>query len=254
MDPLSLSASVIAILQISGSLISTLYNYRTGVVSASKEAARIIAELNSLRAVLESLLSAIESESALQTPPPYGETSSLPASSLSRLATITKLAQPNGELQRCQMELEALCQKLQVKDESKFEKMKHALMWPLKKEQVDSALESLQSAKSTMSLALSTDQMVLTMNVQQGISSLAEQFSDSELDKRKGVIRVWLAAPNPFANHGIARKRRQGGTGTWFLKGKMYERWLAGGEAFLWLYGIRESALFWLEDMYWVTE
>src|ERR1700736_3669672 len=99
MDPLSITASLIAVLQISGTVISALYEYRSGVKSASRDAARVIAELNSLRSILESLLQAVEKEDI--------RTSSSGGSGGSRLANFQALTKPDGELKRCQADLEA---------------------------------------------------------------------------------------------------------------------------------------------------
>jgi hypothetical protein len=215
MDPFSASASVIAVLQISGTIISALYSYRTGVHSASKDAARIIYELNSLRSVLESLLSVLESETASSSPPSYAGKNALPsqAETSTRLATINTLAQPDGDLHRCQQELEKLAQKLSKGDESRVGGVVRALTWPLKKEQVEASLLSLQRAKATLSLALQTDQVAIAMATQNKVGSLAEMFEEGVLDARKGAIKLWLSAPDPFVNHGIARKKRQAMTG-----------------------------------------
>src|ERR1700730_16856874 len=103
MDPLSLTASLIAVLQISGTVISALYEYRTSVKGASNDAARIISELNDLRGVLESLLQAVEKENTVVV---------FAGDGVSRLATFQSLAKPNGELERCKADLEAVSTKL----------------------------------------------------------------------------------------------------------------------------------------------
>jgi ankyrin repeat domain-containing protein 50 len=63
MDPLSVTASAIAIIQISGTIISLCYDYRSRVKNATKEASRIVNELNGLRSVIDSLLLLLEDES-----------------------------------------------------------------------------------------------------------------------------------------------------------------------------------------------
>ena len=49
MDPLSVTASIIAVIQISGTVISICYDYRNAVKDAAKEVARIIDEVKSLQ-------------------------------------------------------------------------------------------------------------------------------------------------------------------------------------------------------------
>jgi hypothetical protein len=236
MDPLSITASLIAVLQISGTVISALYEYRNGVKSASNDAARIITELNSLRSILESLLQAVEKEDA----------ASNSGGSSSRLANFQALTQPNGELMRCQADLEAVSVKLggdEASSLSGFKKMRRALEWPFKEKDVEKLMQSVQKAKSTMQFALSADQTVLTLEIHEGVENLTQQFAANSLDQRRRSIRDWLAAPDPFPNHAAARKKRQPLTGDWFLNGEMYGSWRSSPRSFLWLYGIRKSLL-----------
>jgi len=235
MDPLSITASLIAVLQISGTVISALYEYRTGVKSASKDAARIITELNSLRSILESLLQAVEKEDS---------NASFNSDGGSRLANFQALTQENGELKRCQADLEAVSMKLDGDEAgslSGWKKMRRALVWPFKEKDVEKMLQSVQKAKSTMQFALSADQTVLTLEIHDGVSNLTRQFAATSLDQRLQRIRDWLCAPDPFLNHVAARKKRQPLTGDWFLGGEMYGSWRSSPGSFLWLYGIRKS-------------
>jgi hypothetical protein len=54
MNPVNISESAIAILQISGSTISSCYAYRCRLKNTAKDASRIIHELNELRTVIDS--------------------------------------------------------------------------------------------------------------------------------------------------------------------------------------------------------
>jgi hypothetical protein len=55
--------TVIAVIQLTSSVISICYDYRQGVKSSSRDAILITDELNSLKDVLESLLRLIENTS-----------------------------------------------------------------------------------------------------------------------------------------------------------------------------------------------
>jgi len=233
MDPLSITGTLIAVLQISGTVISALYEYRNGVKSASTDAARIITELNSLRSILESLLQAVEKEDS--------HDSGIPGSS--RLASFQALTHPNGELMRCQADLEDVSVKLGGDDAgslSGWKKVRRALVWPFKEKDVEKLLQSVQMAKSTMQFALSADQTILTLEIHAGVENLTRQFAASSLGQHRGGIRDWLAAPDPFPNHAAARKKRQPLTGDWFLRGELYGSWKSTPRSFLWLYGIRK--------------
>jgi hypothetical protein len=138
MDPLSITGTLIAVLQVTTSVISTCYDYRSSVASASREVLQITESLNSLKDVLESLLRLIETTQS-------GE-----------LSTVELLAKDGGTLQSCQAELERLKGKLEP--EKGWRKLRNSLVWPLKEGEMRRALEELERWKSTIQLALSADQ------------------------------------------------------------------------------------------------
>lgn len=138
MDPLSITGTLIAVVQITTSVISICYDYRSAVASASREVVQLTESLNSLKEVLESLLRLIETTKA-------GE-----------LSTVELLAKDGGTLQSCQAELERLRGKLEP--EKGWRKLRNSLVWPLKEGEMRRALEALERWKSTMQLALSADQ------------------------------------------------------------------------------------------------
>jgi hypothetical protein len=227
MDPLSLAASLIAVLQISGAVISALYEYRSGVKDASKDTARIIEELNSLRNILENLLRAVEREDA--------------SAESSRLSTFQKLLGPNGELERCKADLESISEKLDAgRKGSAWESVKRSLVWPFKEKEIEKLLQNVQRAKNTLNFALSADQALMTLEIHEGVESLTRGIAATALDRRKSEIRGWLDAPDPYPNHAAARKKRQPLTGDWFLGSKHYDDWRTSPKSFLWLYGIRK--------------
>ncbi len=152
MDPLSLTGTLIAVLQITTAVISICYDYRQGVSSASKQIAQITDELNSLKDVLESLLGLIEKARSADGDDP------------SRLETVKLLAREGGPLENCMRELEALKMKLEVKEKGKWGKVGRVLVWPLKEKEVVKVLAGLERWKGVVGLGLSVDQMSVTIH------------------------------------------------------------------------------------------
>lgn len=141
MDPISLTASAIAILQLSGAIINVCYKYRSQVKGASKDASRIINELNDLRTVIDCLFLLLEdenSESALQK------------------SALGRLAEADGPLGRCEACLNDLAKKLEPKDG--WRAVKAAILWPLREPEMMKILQDINSTKSTVQLALAADQ------------------------------------------------------------------------------------------------
>ncbi|KAK6598467.1 hypothetical protein H4I95_09077 [Botrytis cinerea] len=222
MDPLSLSASLIAVLQITGSLISFCYDYRQGVKHASKEIVQISDELNSLRDILDSLLKIAERAES---------------NGFSQLSTFELLLKDDGPLFVCKTELEKLRGKLEkggVGGSEGWRAVRERLVWPLKEGEVRKTLVVLDRLKSTLALGLSADQTNLVLNLTNRIEN---QFADQTT---RDIYR-WLAAPDPFPTHSATLKKHQPNTGTWFITSKQYVDWYLGNDAFLWLYGIPGS-------------
>jgi hypothetical protein len=141
MDPLSITASAIAILQVSGAIISTCYQYRSRLKNAAKDASRIINELNDLRTVIDSLFALLEDE---------GNENTVPKSALGRLG------EADGPLARCEACLQDLAKKLEPKDG--WRAARASLLWPLREPEMAKTLQDINSTKSTVQLALAADQ------------------------------------------------------------------------------------------------
>ncbi|MCJ1387554.1 hypothetical protein MMC18_000397 [Xylographa bjoerkii] len=226
-DPLSTLASLIAIVQISGSIVSICYDYRSAVKKACKDQVRLTEEVKSLRDVLEGLVALADQDSS-------GD---------SRLPMINTLNQKDGPLEQCKSELKALEAKL--RPASGWKAVGKALKWPLSEPEVVKSLTSLNRLKATLMLALTTDQMVVSLAIQdetQRIKTYTERLTEEvdsirKLEERKQIM-IWLAAPDCTRNYVTARKKRQDGTGLWLLSDERYTRWKTAKDSLLWIHGI----------------
>ena len=141
MDPLSVTGTLIAVLQITSTVISICYDYRQGAKHASREIIQISDELSSLKDVLDVLLRLAE-KSELDD--------------FSSLSTFGLLVKSGGPLSICQAELERL--KAKLEPENGWRAVRKSLEWPLKEGEVKRALLNLERLKSMVQLALSADQ------------------------------------------------------------------------------------------------
>jgi len=142
LDPLSVLASIIAVIQLIGSVISTVYNYRKGVKHAPEDAAKIIQDLTGLSQILEKLLEMIENERSTEG---------------TRFASLEGLVKPDEPLKSCPKALERLNAKLQP--ENGWRVTKHSLVWHLKQDHIKKTLGEIATAKDTLSLAIIVDYM-----------------------------------------------------------------------------------------------
>ena len=153
MDPLSITASIIAVLQATNAVVSICKDYRSAAKASSWEYSQVISELESLRNVLKSL-----AELASNSISTRGKSDP-------SLSMLTKFCDPSvGQLGKCLAELETLKGELAPPswsgvDGSKRRALIQALGWPLKRDETIKTLESIGRFKATLGLALSSDQM-----------------------------------------------------------------------------------------------
>lgn len=150
MDPLSITASVLALIDATHSVISICHNYTAGVKGADWELPRIIEEVESLRGVLQGLERlAKQAENA-------------DPAAVSKLPQLRRFCTPEtGTFALCLSEIQALELKLVPprwigESGSKRSKLIQALGWPLKKASVKETLENIGRLKATLSLDLGT--------------------------------------------------------------------------------------------------
>lgn len=137
MDPLSATASIIAILQLSSKVVG----YLTDVKDASKERAKCAVEASNLHSLLLNLRFRLEEGSA-DTP---------------WYTAVRALAVENGPLDQFKQALETLQTKMT--DRGRLKKAGEALVWKFKKEEVGSILDRIERLKSLVEIALQMDHL-----------------------------------------------------------------------------------------------
>jgi hypothetical protein len=154
-DPLSIAASIIAVLQATGKVIAICYDYKACATDSSWELSRIIDEIKGLRNVLETL-EKLASEIDVARP-----------GAKARLPTLQLLCGPkdgeSGLLDLCLEELTKLKDKLAPPkwlgpQGSKRQALGQALRWPMNRGDTIKMLETIGRFRDLLSLALTADQ------------------------------------------------------------------------------------------------
>lgn len=152
MDPLSISAGLIAILQKTGTVISICYDFKSALSNTPWALTRIVEELKGLRNVLEALeavaddLHSAKSLSTVQRP------------------NLELLCKPgDGLLELCAQDLTALELSLTTPDwQGKFglkrKALAQAIGWRISAKDTLEVLNRIQRFKGTLGLALAADQ------------------------------------------------------------------------------------------------
>lgn len=138
MDPLSISASITALLQ----LTSTVIEYLNGVKGAPEDRRRILSEIVSVNGILFSLQD--QADHAKQGDP--------------WSSTFQSLNVPEGPLDQFRRALERLSSKL-APPATGLKKLGKAIIWPFQKEEVKAILGTIERQKALLNLARQNDHM-----------------------------------------------------------------------------------------------
>ncbi|KIV95467.1 hypothetical protein PV10_03121 [Exophiala mesophila] len=251
MDPLSVAASVIAVLQAANAIISVCYDFKAILRDGAPWGlGQVLGEMQDLRSVLESLVRLTEATS---------EKSSSSASSIAashRRPPLELLCDPDrGPLVACARELKALDTLITSSFDSRSGSKRRALMqavgWQVKEKEVRMALERVTRCKNTLALAMTVDQAELLIDIQDMTASLKLSMSaveadldgllnnmkSRELDERQRAILQWLSPTDPLESHEAALRLHQSGTNSWFTRCVEFKSWFASNRSFLWLSG-----------------
>jgi hypothetical protein len=155
MDPLSVSASITALLSLAGTIIHKSYAYGAGVRGAPEEIdnfSREIVVLTGILTGLKSLVDALSANGQPTFPPEY--------------ASISIIAARDGAIGQCGKTLETVRKTLEKYEHrgpsnkrQKFHSLTGRLVWPFEKERTEEWIQKLERLKAAFSLALSVDEM-----------------------------------------------------------------------------------------------
>ncbi len=137
MDPLSMAASIIAAVQMTG----TVLGYLNDVKDASKDRDKLCIEASSVYGLLTSLAYRIK---AAKPDEPW-------------FTAVRMLGTENGPLDQFKQTLQSIASKLGPT--AGFEKVRKSLIWKFEKKEVNACLIQIERLKSLVSLALANDHL-----------------------------------------------------------------------------------------------
>ena len=225
MDPLSVSASIVALLQLS----STVIGYLSDVKSGPRELQKLRLEVCSVLPILSILQDQAEQA---KSGGPWSD-------------TLLSLDVPNGPIQQFRAALEQLETKLAPVQG--WKKVGRALTWPFEKEETLGILGTIERQKLLFTLARQNDHITLTKAIKSETRTLLKKTDEIgegvarlELSDKQHKIRLWLSGVDPSLNYNRALRKRHEGTGSWFINGDVFLDWKEdlGPDSIIWLYGI----------------
>ncbi|KAL8668528.1 MAG: hypothetical protein Q9168_006848 [Polycauliona sp. 1 TL-2023] len=240
MDPLSVTASIIAIVQ----LTSTVVGYLNDVHDAPKDRARCATEASNLYNLLTQLRYHIED--ADRSSPWY--------------TAVRALAVEGGPFDQYKSALEQL--QPRVGSSSGIARLGERLVWKFSKQEVKDILSRIDRLKTLVEVALTLDHFKLSQEINRTLNAIHIETSavkDDTLVIRKAIpmlesganmierdhdrqrhrtITDWISSTDFSTQQADIISRRQQGTGDWFIESQIFLNWLDGSNKTLFCPGI----------------
>ncbi|KAL8993043.1 MAG: hypothetical protein Q9169_006643, partial [Polycauliona sp. 2 TL-2023] len=231
MDPVSITASVIAIADVAHKIA----RYISEVKNASADLVDLMTDLQILRNNLEGFAS-ISKRPAINSE--HESISMLPG--LQRLTDPGNISSP---LLCCYQELKTL-EELVAKRQcgplgSKRDSLVKAALFPLKQKEIIKTRERINSLIKSLTSALQHDEADLAMDTNTLVRNVDRQAQSIRQDLKDDQVLQWLNAPDAALDHHQASEKRGAETtGKWFIESDEYAEWKTRPHSIYWLHGI----------------
>jgi len=213
MDPVSIAG----LLMETGSILASLIRYAKDLQGARNEPRKLSEELFALKGILDHLLAQVDEKQ------PRRRSDTLNPEVLANVLQST-----SGFLHSLLKDLE--------EPETKFKRLGKRLEWPFTQKEYDKHLIRLERVKSWLLLALVADNASLDRDLHEEMSNLATSMREDLHFLRQERVQSanrdlfrWMAPVDPATAHLRASKRREIGTGKWFIDGYLKD-WLQGND------------------------
>ncbi|KAI9876330.1 MAG: hypothetical protein M1830_006749 [Pleopsidium flavum] len=219
MDPLSISASIVALLTLTG----TVVQYLNSAKGASEDRQNILLEISSVSGLLYQLRDLAERTEWED----------------SWSKTLKSLSVPKGPLEQFKKVLEILASKL--KPVVGWKKAGKAVIWPFQKGEIKDILCTIERQKTLFGLALQQDHLGLSRAIKNGVTEIQAGVTELRVAQNntdcEKVLR-WLSTTDASTNHNAARIKHEPSTGDWFIHSEKFDSWWDNVSQTLWLHGI----------------
>ncbi|KAH4216616.1 hypothetical protein HBI26_190290 [Parastagonospora nodorum] len=150
---------------------------------------------------------------------------------VSWMKPIDSLAEPNGVFEQLQKSLDEVWEKVTM-SESKRQKFKQTLRWPLDQSYVDRTIARIERLKSSIILVANQANITLAREMREDVFQVKQVATDGQFK----TVLDWLCPLN-------CREKQSNitatpGTGSWFFTSRSFNGWLSGNDRWLWCHGI----------------
>ncbi|KAK6523143.1 hypothetical protein TWF694_006038 [Orbilia ellipsospora] len=231
-DPLSIAASVIAVVQLSNAVLTFCYRFHMQAKDSDKEIFQVITELEDFRAVLTQIQEVL--------PPKYQEIVDEDGKGGTQDVQIEP-AQARG----LEHSLKASHEILQGISDKLTPFLKKGLLarlkWPFESKVIQERLDNIQRQKSTFQLFLSIQHAKLlgqqSVELQDQRTIMGKVRDHTDKARRTNILH-WYKTSDPEQNHKTSRAQHQPKTCGWVFDTENYQSWEQSKRGHLWIHGI----------------
>ncbi|KAK6356878.1 hypothetical protein TWF718_001218 [Orbilia javanica] len=210
MDPLSVTASIIAVVQLSNAVITYCIGFSVRMKGADQEIKEVISELRDI----QSLLSEVQAVLPEDDRPENSEVSGIYSALEAVNAIINDISNRLAPLLKGGF--------------------KNHLKWPFEERAIREKLEKLQKQKATFQLFFSLQQTKLMLKQSNDATDLVD---GAKRDYRVKVLD-WYKTSDPEQNHQVSRKHHEPQTCGWVFELEKFKSWVSNNGESLWIHGI----------------
>ncbi|KAJ6264017.1 Ankyrin-1 [Drechslerella dactyloides] len=255
-DPLSITASIIAVVQLSNAVLSYCYRFRSQAKDADKDITSVINEVEDLWAILNQLQEVVQRELPPCSEPGVGSVNASDESAKRPAATaaapcVNSAAgnqpgrTPNALLAQCQKSIKSTEVILKSITDRLTPLLKGGLFtklkWPFESKVIQEKLDTLQKQKTTFQLYLSLQQMksldLQSQELTEHKDILFGLRDHTDIARRTAVLN-WYKTSDPEQNHKVSRSRHDPNTCQWIFDLDNFRDWSSVPGNYLWIHGI----------------
>lgn len=224
-DPLSIAGSVVGILSLGLQVTQQLCEYYTKYKKQCEDLEQLLLKIERLTTCLDTVKDHVEAR------PKRLEEADL------RKSIEATIEQCNFSLQELQSELDRFETETLKGVRRQIRSATRRALYPFRASTLKKLEEEIDYTMSELSTILQLFQHVDTRNIQEDLTKVHELLRVMRADNVSEKARSWLNAPDATVNYNFACKKRQPGTGSWFVESEQYKQWLDMPRKALWLRG-----------------
>jgi len=248
MEPLGATASIVAVLELSGRIVK----YVNAAAGSLESRRQVRHEVRACQSLLQQLKDEADDSEA----------------SRRWIETVKTLEAPNAPLGRLFLTLRII--EIKLAPRKGFKQTLDMLKWPFTETEIQKLLAAVEREKSLLLLALENDSRKLLVEIRSRSAENSRQLSElialtgeifehneAKLSHLTGLVEQlhgrqddrdaahdrdlvldWLSSIDFAIQHDDIRTRRQPGTGKWFLDQPQFQNWMRGESPVLFCHGV----------------